>query len=188
MLEYYRAHQADYDFPAQVRWEELTVRKSRFAQPAEAFAAIAEMGNEVWRRAAAVPGGVRGPAFVEMAKARSDGLNAKDGGQYGWTPKGALKTTAIDEALFTLQVGQMSWPLESDTAFHIVRVLERKEAGRKSFADVQGDIREKLKEERFQVAVTKYLDKLHETTRVWTPQTGSMTAAAFLNRGATQRR
>jgi hypothetical protein len=179
MLEYYRKNLASYEYPTQVRWEELTVRKSRFPDPRAAFAEICDMGNEVLRRAEA-QGGIHGPAFVEMAKARSDGLNAKEGGQYDWTTKGALKTAAIDEALFTLQVGQMSWPLESDTAFHIIRVLERKDAGRQSFAAVQGDIRDRLKEERFQKAVTSYLDKLHKTARVWTEQTGNVSAEAFL--------
>lgn len=179
MLAYYRAHQADYEYPTQARWEELTVRKSRFPDPAQAYAELCSMGNEILQRAAA-RGGINGPAFAEVAQARSDGLNAKEGGQYDWTTKGALKNTAIDEALFKLQVGQMSLILESDTAFHIVRVLERKEAGRRSFPDVQVDIRDKLKEERFQKAVTTYLDKLHKNARVWTEQTGNVSAEAFL--------
>jgi hypothetical protein len=180
MLAYYRSHQAEYDYPSQARWEELVVRKGRFAQPGQAFAELSYMGNEVWQRAAALPGGVHGPAFVEVAKARSDGLNAKEGGQYDWTPKGALKNTAIDMALFSLQVGQMSAILESESSFHIVRVLERKEAGRRSFADVQGDIRDKLKEERFQKAVVTYLETLRRNARVWTEQTGDVSAEAFL--------
>jgi parvulin-like peptidyl-prolyl isomerase len=180
MLNYYRAHLADYDYPTQARWEELTVRKGRFANPGDAYAELAKMGNEAWMRGAAVPGGVHGPAFAEVAKTRSDGLNAKEGGQYNWTPKGALKVAVIDDALFKLEVGQMSSILESDTAFHIVRVLERKEAGRRSFAEVQGDIREKLKEERFQKAVSAYLGKLHQTARVWTEQSGNVSAETFL--------
>src|SRR6478735_9291885 len=30
MIEYYRTHLADYDFPSRARWEELMVNKSRF--------------------------------------------------------------------------------------------------------------------------------------------------------------
>ncbi len=102
------------------------------------------MGNEVWQRGTQKP--VQGPAFAEIAKAKSDGFTAKDGGVHDWTTKGALQCKAIDEALFTLQVGQMSPILDSGPAFHIVRVLERKEAGRKPFTDVQADIRDRLKE------------------------------------------
>jgi hypothetical protein len=180
MLEYYKSHLADYDYPTKARWEELMVRKSRFADPRDAWAAIAYMGREVLQRNEANP--VRGPAFAEVAKAKSDGYTAKDGGQHDWTTKGALRATAIDEALFNLEVGQMSPILESDEGFHIVRVLERVEAGRKPFTDVQPDIREKLKEERFHAGIEKYLTKLRRDARIWTAFTGNTSADLLLGR------
>ena len=182
MLEYYQAHLADYDYPAKARWEELKVRKSRFADPREAYAEIAHMGNEVWQRGMA--GGVRGPAFAEVAQARSEGFKAKEGGVQDWTTKGALTATVIDHALFSLKIGQMSPILESDDGFHIVRVLERHEAGRKSFMEVQPDIREKLKEQRFQAGIEQYLTKLRRDARVWTAFTGNTTADMLLGRKA----
>ena len=190
MLDYYQSHLSNYDEPARTRWEELMVRKSRFNSPAQAYAEIANMGNEVWQRAAANPG-QRGPAFVEVAKAKSDGFKAKEeGGQHDWTAQSALKIKAIDEALFTLQVGQMSPILETDDAFYIVRVLERKAAGRQPFTDVQAKIREDLKEERFRLAVEKYLDKLRQDARIWTAFTGNVSADVLLGRkpGETQQR
>jgi PPIC-type PPIASE domain len=180
MLEYYQSHLADYEYPTKARWEELMVRKSRFADPREAWAEIAHMGNEVWRRGMA--SGVRGPAFIEVAKAKSDGFKAQDGGQHDWTTKGALRATAIDHALFTLQIGQMSPILESEEGFHIVRVLERVEAGRKPFAEVQPDIRDKLKDARFQAGIEQYLTKLRGDARIWTAFTGNTTADALLGR------
>jgi parvulin-like peptidyl-prolyl isomerase len=180
MLTYYHEHVKDYDYPTQVRWEELMVRKDRFGDPAKAWEELAHMGNEVCQRAAAVPGGLRGPAFVEMAKARSDGFNAKEGGQHDWTPKGALKSAVIEEQLFQLQVGQLSDILTSDTAFHIVRVLERRDAGRKPFADVQADIRDKLKEGRREKAIVAYLERMRTAARVWTEPTGDVPAISFI--------
>jgi PPIC-type peptidyl-prolyl cis-trans isomerase-like protein len=188
MIEYYRAHLADYDFPAQVRWEELMVRKDRFKSPAEAFAEIAHMGNSVWQNGTQKP--VRGAAFAEVAKAKSDGFTAKDGGVHDWTTKGALQCAAIDQALFSLQIGQMSSIIDSGPAFHVVRVLERKETGRKAFTDVQGDIRDKLKDERFQAAAEKYLFKLREDARIWTAFTGNVSADVLTGRkqGQTKQR
>jgi parvulin-like peptidyl-prolyl isomerase len=180
MIEYYRAHLADYEYPTQARWEELVVRKSRFADAGAAYAELARMGNEVWRRG--MQQQVQGPAFSEVAKAKSDGFTAKDGGVHDWTTKGALQATAIDEALFTLQVGQMSPILDGGPTFHIVRVLERKEAGRKPFTDVQGNIRESLKNERFKVGVEKYLTQLRQDARIWTAFTGNVSADVLLGR------
>ncbi len=180
MLEYYQSHLADYDYPTQARWEELLVRKSRFGHPREAYAELARMGNEVWLRGSATS--VRGPAFAEVAKAKSDGFTAKAGGVHDWTTKGALKYAAIDASLFSLEVGQMSPILESDDAFHIVRVLERKEAGRRPFTEVQGEIRDRLKEQRFQAGVEQYLGKLRRDARIWTAFTGNVSADVLLGR------
>lgn len=180
MVDYYRTHLADYDFPSQARWEELMVRKDRFKDAAAAFAEIAEMGNNVWQTGTQKP--VRGAAFAEIAKAKSDGFTAKDGGIRDWTTKGALQCKAMDEALFTLQVGQMSPIIDSGPAFHIIRVLERKEAGRKAFTDVQGDIRDRLKEQRYQKEAVKYLTKLRQDARIWTVFTGNVSAEMLLGR------
>lgn len=180
MIEYYRAHLTDYDYPSQARWEELTIRKNRFKDPAEAFAAMASLGNEVWVQGQSKS--VRGAAFAEIAKAKSDGFTAKDGGVHDWTTKGALQCKAIDEAIFKLQVGQMSQIIDGGPTFHIVRVLERKEAGRKPYTDVQADIRDKLKEQRFQVEVEKYLAKLRGDARIWTAFTGDVSADVLMGR------
>jgi len=188
MWEYYQAHLADYDYPTQARWEELMVRKNRFSHPGEAYAEIARMGNEVWRQG--MGQGVRGPAFAQVAKAKSDGFTAQDGGVHDWTTQGALKAVNIDQALFSLQVGQMSPVLETEDAFHIVRVLERKEAGREPFTEVQGKIRDKLKEERFEQGVEQYLSRLRRDASIWTAYTGKVSADVLLGRTPeeTQRR
>jgi len=180
MIEYYRTHLADYEFPSQARWEELMVRKNRFKDEAAAYAEIAEMGNNVWQTGTQKP--VRGAAFAEIAKTKSDGFTAKDGGIHDWTTKGALQCKAMDDALFTLQVGQMSSIIDSGPAFHIIRVLERKEAGRKAFTDVQADIRDRLKEKRYQKEAVKYLTKLRSDARIWTVFTGNVSAEVLLGR------
>jgi hypothetical protein len=179
MVEYYQSHLADYDYPAQVRWEELMVLKSRFKQPGEAYAELAHR-NDVWRRNETQP--VRGPAFTDVAKAKSDGFTAKEGGIQDWTSKGALRAVSIDQLLFTLEIGQMSPIVETENSFHIVRVLERKEAGREAFSEVQGKIREKLKEERFQAGVEEYLGKLRRDARIWTAFNGHVSADVLLGR------
>jgi hypothetical protein len=180
LIEYYRAHLADYDYPSQVRWEELVVRKDRFKDPSEAFAEIAHMGNEVWQNGTKQP--VRGPAFAEIAKKKSDGFTAKQGGVRDWTTKGALSCKEVDDALFALQVGQMSPIIDDGTTFVIVRVLERKVAGRKPFTDVQGDIRARLTEQRFQAEAQKYVARLRKDARIWTVFTGNTSADALLGR------
>ena len=56
MVEYYRDHRAEFEFPTKARWEELMVRKSGIpAQAQQAYAKLAQMGNDVWPRLSANP-------------------------------------------------------------------------------------------------------------------------------------
>ena len=181
LLAYYQSHATDFDYPTQARWEELMVRKDRFRSPGEAYAELARLGNQAWQRAAANPQPGT-PMFTELAKTKSDGFNAKDGGAYDWTTQGALKAQSVDQTLFSLEVGKLSPILESETSFHIVRVLERKAAGRKPFTEVQNDIRDALKDQRFRVAVEEYLEELRQEARIWTVYTGPVSADVLIGR------
>ena len=120
--------------------------------------ALAEMGDEV----------LRGKQFADVAKARSQGLTADKGGQRDWTSKGALRSNVLDEAIFGLPVGTMSRILEDEDGFHIIRVIERKEAGAVPVKDAQVEIKNKLKEERSKKQTSAYLDKLRGETAAWT--------------------
>jgi PPIC-type PPIASE domain len=179
LVDYYKEHEAEgtYDQPAQVRWEELMVRFDRMrGDRAAAWRAIAEMGNQVWQRVAANPE-LRGALFTEVAKQKSHGVTAKQGGAYDWTTKGALRFQKIDEALFSLEVGQLSDIIETEQGFHIVRVLERKDAGRIPFTEAQAKIRKQLENGRKQELIEAELVRLRKESRVWTIFDGDVSGA-----------
>ncbi|HEX2696064.1 MAG TPA: peptidylprolyl isomerase, partial [Anaerolineales bacterium] len=46
-------------------------------------------------------------------------------GDLGWFPKGYLLDSKIEDAAFSLQVGQFSDVIQTDAGFHIIKVLER---------------------------------------------------------------
>ena len=158
MLGYYTDHHADYEFKAQARWEEMMVSFDRFPDKGAAWATIANMGLAVQH----------GQPFAEMAKAQSQGVTAYNGGAYDWTTQGSLAAKNIDENIFALPVGALSEIIKTDRGFHIVRVLERKAAGRKSFEETQAEITKKLKEDKRESQIKKYLDGLRQKTPVWT--------------------
>jgi len=174
MLAYYQDHLKEYEYPSQVRWEELMVRFDRRQGSREAaWQALAEMGNEVWSKVVADPT-LRGPVFAEVAKAKSHGFTAADGGLHDWTTLGALKCEAMNAALATLAVGQMSDGIESELGFHIVRILERKDAGRTPFTEAQTKIRETLAAEQKEALITAELAKVRKSARVWTTWDGEL--------------
>jgi hypothetical protein len=168
LLNYYQEHLADFDFPAQVKWEELSVQTMRMnGDRAAAWRAIAEMGNEVWQQVTHNPN-LRGPVFGDLARAKSHGITAAQGGEHDWTTRGALRSEEIDKALFTLEVGQLSDVIESETGFHIVRVLERHDAGRTPFTEAQADIRTILDAAAKKELAGSELDELRDRSRIWT--------------------
>ncbi len=177
LLEYYQQHVSDYDFPAQVKWEELMVRFDRFAGDRDAaWRALAQMGNEAWNTAQARPD-VHGPIFAEVAKAKSQGFSAAQGGLHDWATQGSLKCEALNNALEKLPLGQMSAGIESELGFHIVRVLGRKPAGRTPFTESQAAIRDKLESAAKNSLLAAELDKVRKEARVWTVFDGDISGA-----------
>jgi len=158
MIAWYQNHLAEYDFPAKVRFEQLTVKITAGRPRGQAWSMLAAMGNEV----------MQGKPFADVARARSEGPTAATGGVYDWTTKGSLVSKVVDEAVFTLPIGQLSAILDDGSALHIVRVTERVDAGRVPFIDAQVEIRGKLQEERRKRQMDEYLATVRDRTPVWT--------------------
>jgi parvulin-like peptidyl-prolyl isomerase len=157
-LGYYQQNIADFEYPSKARWEELMVSFDRFNSKDEAYRAIAEMGNDV----------LRGADFAEVAKARSHGPTRFQGGVYDWTTKGSLVSKLLDEAIFGLPIGRMSQFLEDEQGVHIVRVIERVDAGRKEFLEAQAPIRQKLRDADIERQKKEFVAKMKARTPVWT--------------------
>ena len=158
LLVYYRQKASDFDRPARARWEELAVRVSPMTSKQESWQKLAGLGNQV----------LGGLPFAEAARRGSEGATASEGGVRDWTTRGSLASQELDRALFGLPVGQLSPIIESNMGFHIIRVIEREEARRIPFTEVQEDIRKAIQDERFEENFQSYVAKLKEKTRVWT--------------------
>lgn len=159
LYDYYRDHAAEYDHEAKAKWEQLSAPFDEYSSKQEAYNAIADMGNDVV---------IRRIPFAEVAKTKSKGLTAAEGGTYDWTTQGALKSKAVDQALFSLPVGTMSGIIEDEDAFHIIRVTERQPAYRTSFRDAQVEIEKKIRKERRKKNIEDYYERLSKEIRVWT--------------------
>ena len=165
MIAYFQNHLADYEFPAQARFEALTIKIGGRRSRKQAWDLLASMGNEV----------LAGKPLADVAKARSEGPTASQGGLFDWTNAGSLASKRLDEAIFSLPVGQLSAIIEDEPspnladqgALHIVRVVERKDAGRTPFIEAQVGIRTTLVSERERKATEDYLRKLRDRTPVW---------------------
>lgn len=178
MVEYYQQHLDDYSYPRQVKWEELMVRFDNHPNKIAARAKLVAMGNQAFARQQATPATSQ-PLLGDIARRESEGYNAPQGGVYDWTTEGSLRHETVDKAIFSLPVGALSPILESDIGFHIVRVVERREAGQTPFQELQQEIEEKIHQERFAAEMKKAIVDLRRNVRIWTIFTGETSADAY---------
>lgn len=158
MLTYFQKHSAQWDTPARARWEQITAKWENFGSRPEAIAALARWGDDVL---------VRNVPFADVAKAHSQEYAAEQGGTHDWVTQGSLRSQTIDQALFSLPVGAMSRILQDEEGCHIIRVVEREETKRASFADVQPEIKQALQSGGEAERKKEYIESLREKTPVW---------------------
>ncbi|HEU5117896.1 MAG TPA: peptidyl-prolyl cis-trans isomerase, partial [Isosphaeraceae bacterium] len=110
----------------------------------------------------------QGEDFVAVCKQVSQGPRAQEGGEWS-TGYESYASDAVNQALKTLPLNQLSSVLEDDRGFYILRVENRREAGAKPFSEVQKSIRDALIEERYRVAMEKFLHDLRLSVPVSCP-------------------
>lgn len=155
---YYDEHLDEFKQPAKARFQILTAEFSKYPNKDAAFGAIAEMGNQV----------IGGRPFETVARSMSNGYAASQGGYYDWTTKNALKSKVIDDIVFSIEQQKLSQIFEDSEGFHIVRVIERKNAQTVPFHEVQPEIKKKIIETKKKQTEKDYMQKVRETTPVWT--------------------
>ena len=78
--------------------------------------------------------------FAKLAEQDSDDLGSRrQGGDLGWLEKG-VTNKAFDEALFSLQKGQISKPVLSDEGYHILWLRDVRSGQAKPFEEVRNDL------------------------------------------------
>lgn len=88
------------------------------------------LADEARGRAAA------GEDFASLARQYSQDPSAQGGGDVGWVPRGVL-IPASDQALFALEIGEISPVLETAKGYMVFKVLERKAESIASFDEVK---------------------------------------------------
>ncbi|MEC7751782.1 MAG: peptidylprolyl isomerase [Myxococcota bacterium] len=84
-----------------------------------------------------------GADFVELAKTESEGPSASKGGDLGWFGRGAM-VKPFEEAAFGLEPGGLSGVVESSFGFHVIKVEEKKAAGKTPLEDARSELSKEL--------------------------------------------
>ena len=177
ILLYYRQHEKEYAFKSKALWEEIQIEYGAKRSRKQAWRKIAELGNRL----------LSGASFAEIAGRESDGATASEGGVRDWTDQGALVSQKLDQAIFSLPVGTLSPIIEDRDALHIIRVRERRPAGKTSFAEAQAKIKTQLKKGRAAQKQKEYLSKVRQQVPVRNLFEESLTAKRQTPEGGLRR-
>lgn len=158
LKQWYDTHRSQFETREQVRWQQIRISAKRDGGRAAAADRLRTVVAEL----------KAGGDFTEVAKKYSDGPRAETGGVWDWTTRGALSEEEVERAIFTLEPGRISSPMELNGAFVLVRVIERQAAGLKPFEDVQDEINRKLLTEGREEAIASFIKAETARAQVWT--------------------
>jgi len=81
-----------------------------------------------------------GEDFAEAARETSDDSgSAATGGELGWVERGMM-VAPFEDALFSMQVGEISEPVKSPFGYHIIELEEVQPGDVKTFEEARGDL------------------------------------------------
>ena len=158
LMDWYEQNKAQYAIEAAVKWQQIRINVT---PDGGREAALARMKQ-------AIDALRSGTEFGAVAKQFSDGPKRDTGGIWDWTKQGSLADEKVERALFEIPAGKISQPLESDSAFVLVKVVERRDAGYVPFEDVQNKINNKLQSEARRDAAQNVIKELNNTATIWT--------------------
>lgn len=156
VVAYYKEHVEDFKVEGTVKWQQIQISNAKNDGPGGA-AKLAESLSQQLRD---------GADFDELAREHSEGPTAEEGGIRDWTTQGSLAATEVDRMLFELPVGSVSEPLVVKGGVWIVKVLDRRDAGYRQFDEVQNEIKDLLRKERFTKAVQATISELKDQADV----------------------
>jgi peptidyl-prolyl cis-trans isomerase D len=138
------------------RQEQVWVRHILFKV---ASSATTEQEEQVRARAEAVLASLRnGEDFATMAKQHSeDTATAEKGGDLGYFPRGQM-VQPFEEVAFSLPLGELSDVVRTPFGWHILRVEDKREADTRPLAEVEPEIKEKLREDKARDAAMAFVD------------------------------
>ena len=100
-----------------------------------------------------------GEDFAALAQQFSEDPQAKSGGLLGWVAKSEL-LPELDQALFSLQPGQVSAPIKTRLGFHLLRAEEQRSAAKLPLLEANTAVYQQIYEAKFKAAFQKWLSEL----------------------------
>ncbi|CUH64909.1 putative parvulin-type peptidyl-prolyl cis-trans isomerase precursor [Thalassovita gelatinovora] len=86
-----------------------------------------------------------GADFAELAKTHSTGPSAPNGGSLGWFGPGMM-VPPFEDAVVAMEAGEVSDPVETQFGWHVIKLIETRNAPKPSFDEVRPQLEGNLQE------------------------------------------
>lgn len=100
-----------------------------------------------------------GADFAALAKEHSEDSSKDNGGDLDYFGHGRM-VPPFDEAVWKLQVGQVSGLVETEYGFHIIKLTDKKPAITRTFDQVKGQLEDQIKMEKAKAEAATKADQL----------------------------
>jgi peptidyl-prolyl cis-trans isomerase SurA len=100
-----------------------------------------------------------GTNFAELAKKKSEGPSAADGGDLGFFKRGVMMAD-FEKAAFTLPVGGISEPIRTKFGWHVLKVEERRALAAPPLEEVKDKLREAMLRSQLEKYTDQYVQEL----------------------------
>lgn len=149
--EYYEDHPEQFSRPDRLKWLDIFVDASRFADPAEAR----RHAETIAARARA------GENFQDLVRQFDQGDSSLRNGEGLGTKPGEIKPVQAEPVLMSLRPGEVGPVIDLGFGLHVVKVLERDYAGPEPFDEkCQARVRERLKGQIAEREYKRIVDEL----------------------------
>lgn len=156
MAQYYQDNIREFSHPARTRVRRIFLTAGRDPdERAQVRAKLETLRGEL----------ELGADFAELARARSEGPEAQEGGLIGWVKAGDM-VPELDAALGEIETGGVSAVVETEFGFHLLKVEQREEAGTSSYDKARQEIEPILRKKHGDQRYKKWMSTLRQRGNV----------------------
>ena len=107
----------------------------------------------------------QGEDFGILAKTYSEGPSAQHKGDLGYVKRGQM-AKPFEDAVFALNVGEVSGIVKTQFGYHLIKVIDKKPARTTPYKEVQPMIEQHLKKEKEKTEIQGYIENLKKSAKI----------------------